>query len=158
MSRSAAGESLEIGEHAQPFAFRRAPSDPHALIVTFGDRQTRACAFLAEEVAHVFLHGVEHRFEWRDLLAHASETEQGEGSLNAPMPGKVVAVFASKGQAVEKGAPLLVIEAMKMEHTIVAPAAGIVDEVLFGIGDQVTDGAQLLRFVDAGVTPTALDS
>jgi 3-methylcrotonyl-CoA carboxylase alpha subunit len=45
---------------------------------------------------------------------------------------------------VEKGAPLIVMEAMKMEHTIGAPAAGRVSEVLYAVGDQVTDGAQLL--------------
>jgi 3-methylcrotonyl-CoA carboxylase alpha subunit len=48
------------------------------------------------------------------------------------------------GAVVEKGAPLLVMEAMKMEHTIVAPAGGTVGEILFSVGDQVTDGAQLL--------------
>ena len=71
------------------------------------------------------------------------------------MPGKVVAVLAHKGQQVEKGAPLLVIEAMKMEHTIVAPKSGRVDEVLFGVGDQVSDGAQLLRFVDPDAATAA---
>ncbi|CAB3785039.1 acetyl/propionyl/methylcrotonyl-CoA carboxylase subunit alpha [Pararobbsia alpina] len=146
--RNANTSSLRIGGETLPFSFRREPDDAHALNVSFGHTQTRARAFIAAEVVHVFLHGIEYRLEWRDLLAHAGDTDHGEGSLTAPMPGKVVAIFADKGQRVDKGAPLLVIEAMKMEHTIVAPAAGIVDEVLFGIGDQVTDGAQLLRFVD----------
>jgi 3-methylcrotonyl-CoA carboxylase alpha subunit len=48
------------------------------------------------------------------------------------------------GASVEKGAPLLVMEAMKMEHTIVAPTTGTVGEILFSVGDQVADGAQLL--------------
>jgi 3-methylcrotonyl-CoA carboxylase alpha subunit len=148
LTRDANRTALRIGDETLPFSFRREPPDPHALNVSFGDTQTRARAFIAADVVHVFLHGIEYRFEWRDLLAHAGDTDHGEGSLTAPMPGKVVAIFANEGQRVDKGAPLLVIEAMKMEHTIVAPAAGVVEEVLFGIGDQVTDGAQLLRFAE----------
>jgi 3-methylcrotonyl-CoA carboxylase alpha subunit len=62
------------------------------------------------------------------------------------MPGKIVAFLVQAGQKVEKGAPLLIMEAMKMEHTIAAPADGVVDELLFATGDQVSDGAQLLVF------------
>jgi 3-methylcrotonyl-CoA carboxylase alpha subunit len=47
---------------------------------------------------------------------------------------------------VEKGAPLLILEAMKMEHTIAAPAAGVVKAFCFAVGDQVTDGAELVEF------------
>jgi 3-methylcrotonyl-CoA carboxylase alpha subunit len=62
------------------------------------------------------------------------------------MPGKVVAVLASKGQEVKKGAPLVIMEAMKMEHTIAAPFDGVVEDILYAVGDQVTDGAPLLAF------------
>jgi 3-methylcrotonyl-CoA carboxylase alpha subunit len=62
------------------------------------------------------------------------------------MPGKVIAIAASAGERVERGAPLLVMEAMKMEHTIVAPADGVVADVLYGVGDQVEEGAELVRF------------
>ncbi len=62
------------------------------------------------------------------------------------MPGKVIAVMVEPGSAVKRGAPLLVMEAMKMEHTISAPADGVVSEILFGVGEQVTEGAQLLAF------------
>jgi 3-methylcrotonyl-CoA carboxylase alpha subunit len=149
LSREANTTTLLVGGETLPFSYRREPYDTHSLTVSLGNTQTRARTFIAAEVVHVFLHGVEYRFEWRDLLAHAGDAEHAEGSLTAPMPGKVVAIFTEKGQRVEKGAPLLVIEAMKMEHTIVAPVAGIVDEILFGVGDQVTDGAQLLRLADA---------
>jgi 3-methylcrotonyl-CoA carboxylase alpha subunit len=149
LSRDGNTTTLLIGDEPLSFSYRREPYDTHALTVSLGNTQTRARAFIAAEVVHVFLQGIEYRFEWRDLLAHASDTEHAEGSLTAPMPGKVVAIFVEKGQRVEKGAPLLVIEAMKMEHTIVAPAAGIVDAILFGVGDQVTDGAQLLHLADS---------
>jgi 3-methylcrotonyl-CoA carboxylase alpha subunit len=61
------------------------------------------------------------------------------------MPGKLVAFLAQAGDAVTKGQPLAVMEAMKMEHTITAPRDGVVAELLFAIGDQVGDGAELLR-------------
>ena len=62
------------------------------------------------------------------------------------MPGKVIALLAEPGAAVEKGAPLLVLEAMKMEHTISAPRKGVVKAFHFAAGDQVTDGAELVEF------------
>jgi len=65
------------------------------------------------------------------------------------MPGKVIAILVAPGSSVEKGDALLVMEAMKMEHTIHAPAAGTVDDILFAIGDQVQEGAQLLAFTPA---------
>jgi 3-methylcrotonyl-CoA carboxylase alpha subunit len=54
--------------------------------------------------------------------------------------------MASNGQEVKKGQPLVIMEAMKMEHTISAPSDGVVEEVLYQVGDQVADGAPLLAF------------
>ena len=68
------------------------------------------------------------------------------GKLTAPMPGKIVAHLVKLGETVAAGAPLLVMEAMKMEHTMTAPAAGKVSAWCFAVGEQVTDGAQLLEF------------
>jgi 3-methylcrotonyl-CoA carboxylase alpha subunit len=62
------------------------------------------------------------------------------------MPGKVVALLAVPGQQVEKGAALLILEAMKMEHTITAPKNGIVKAFCYAAGDQVSDGAELVDF------------
>jgi 3-methylcrotonyl-CoA carboxylase alpha subunit len=62
------------------------------------------------------------------------------------MPGKVIALIAAAGARVEKGSPLLILEAMKMEHTIAAPAAGVVKSFLFSVGEQVSDGAELVEF------------
>lgn len=66
------------------------------------------------------------------------------GSLLAPMPGSVVAVDVQVGDVVEEGQPLLVLEAMKMQHTIAAPHAGTVTELDVAVGDQVTGGAVLV--------------
>ncbi|TDG05611.1 acetyl/propionyl/methylcrotonyl-CoA carboxylase subunit alpha [Paraburkholderia guartelaensis] len=111
---------------------------------TIGDRRVTGRVFIDGDVFHVFCLGTAMAFEWQNLLAHAADAEHGEGRLTAPMPGKVIAVLVEPGAVVEKGAPLIVMEAMKMEHTIGAPAAGKVTEVLYGVGDQVADGAQLL--------------
>jgi 3-methylcrotonyl-CoA carboxylase alpha subunit len=100
----------------------------------------------AGETLHVFTGGLHHVLEWHDPLAHAGEHETADGRLTAPMPGKVVAVIASNGQHVRKGEPLVIMEAMKMEHTIAAPSDGLVEEVLYQVGDQVADGAPLLAF------------
>ncbi|KAG1079232.1 hypothetical protein G6F40_016399 [Rhizopus arrhizus] len=80
-----------------------------------------------------------------DPLAHAQDT-QGEhgGGLTAPMPGKIISISVKARDPVAKGQPLLVMEAMKMEHTISAPADGRVGEVFYGVGDQVTEGAELV--------------
>ena len=61
------------------------------------------------------------------------------------MAGRIAAVFATAGQQVEKGAPLLVLEAMKMEHPSVAPIAAVVKQVFVAHGDQVSAGALLIE-------------
>ena len=62
------------------------------------------------------------------------------------MPGKIIAVMVKPGQKVDKGAPLVILEAMKMEHTIAAPADGVVKEVHYAPGEQVLEGAELIAF------------
>ena len=68
------------------------------------------------------------------------------GHLTAPIPGRIVAVMVEPGARVARGAPLMVLEAMKMEHTITAPADGRVAAVYFQAGDRVEEGAELLAF------------
>jgi 3-methylcrotonyl-CoA carboxylase alpha subunit len=76
-------------------------------------------------------------------------SEAVTGSLSAPMPGRVAAVRVTVGDVVERGAPLVVLEAMKMELTVAAPAAGRVSEVRCKPGDQVAEGTMLLVIEDA---------
>ncbi|WP_184799121.1 acetyl/propionyl/methylcrotonyl-CoA carboxylase subunit alpha [Nitrospirillum iridis] len=68
----------------------------------------------------------------------------GAGHLVAPMPGKIIAVLVAAGNRVEKGQGLIVLEAMKMEHTIKAQGPGTVQTVRYAVGDQVPDGAELI--------------
>ena len=80
-----------------------------------------------------------------DPLAHAADAAGSGGRLTAPMPGKVVSFLARAGDVVKRGQPLAVMEAMKMEHTISAPHDGVVQELMYGVGDQVAEGGELLR-------------
>ncbi|HJT18583.1 MAG TPA: biotin/lipoyl-containing protein [Thermoanaerobaculia bacterium] len=67
------------------------------------------------------------------------------GTIKALMPGRIVRVTVTKGESVRKGAGLLVLEAMKMENEIQAPADGVVDEVFVEPGQTVDNGADLVR-------------
>ena len=91
---------------------------------------------------------------WVHLDGHTfciEKTEAGsadgysEGSMTAPMPGKILEVKVADGQTVEAGELLLVMEAMKMEHRIVAPTDGVVTKVNFSMGDQVQQGDVLVE-------------
>ena len=113
----------------------------------FADQRTRAAVYAQGEVDHVFTPLGATQITAIDLLAHAGEAAAEGGRLTAPMPGKVVSFAVKAGDAVTKGQPLAVMEAMKMEHTIAAPADGVVQELLYAPGDQVTEGAELLKLV-----------
>jgi 3-methylcrotonyl-CoA carboxylase alpha subunit len=69
----------------------------------------------------------------------------GNGSVPAPMNGRIVAIFVTQGEQVAAGARLAAMEAMKMEHNLTAPIAGTVAEILTAPGAQVAEGAVLLR-------------
>jgi 3-methylcrotonyl-CoA carboxylase alpha subunit len=130
-----AGEAagMQVVSHdAGQFTLRLAGRRVHGAVVRDGD------AF------HVFSAQAHTLLQYADPLAHAGEHEGEGGRLTAPMPGKIVAVLVAKGQSVKKGDALLVMEAMKMEHTIAAPGDGMVEEVMFAVGEQVAEGAQLL--------------
>ena len=74
----------------------------------------------------------------------SADSAAGEGGLTAPMPGTILEVHAKAGQRVREGQTLLVMEAMKMEHKIVAGSDGVVEAIHYVVGDQVTQGAELL--------------
>jgi 3-methylcrotonyl-CoA carboxylase alpha subunit len=116
------------------------------LRVDLGGRRINVTVVSANEKRHVFIDGVSFIFAAIDPLFHAGSGGGAEGGLTAPMPGKVIALIAPVGSRVEKGAPLLILEAMKMEHTIAAPAAGTVKVFHFNVGEQVSDGAELVEF------------
>ncbi|WP_321893724.1 acetyl/propionyl/methylcrotonyl-CoA carboxylase subunit alpha [Paraburkholderia tropica] len=123
--------------------FQWSHSGATAFTVQLDDVLIKGHVFAEGDVFHVFHDGAAFQFEWQNLMAHSSDAEHA-GRLTAPMPGKVIAVLVEKGAHVTKGTPLMVMEAMKMEHTIAAPSTGKIGDILFEVGDQVADGSQLL--------------
>ena len=94
----------------------------------------------------IWLGGQTFNLETKDPLALGPVEEEEGGRLTAPMPGRITRVFVDDGDQVERGAALVVLEAMKMEHTIAAPADGRVDKVNFAVGEWVDEGVALLDF------------
>jgi 3-methylcrotonyl-CoA carboxylase alpha subunit len=120
--------------------------DGAELSIRLGETSLHGSVRRDGDLFHVFTGGRHYTLAYNDPMAHAGEQEAAGGRLTAPMPGKVVAVLASPGKQVSKGDALVIMEAMKMEHTISAPSDGLVEEVLYQVGDQVADGAPLLAF------------
>jgi 3-methylcrotonyl-CoA carboxylase alpha subunit len=117
------------------------------LRATIGGRRVVAGVVAQGDRRHVFFEGRSHVLGYADPLGVSGAAHEEEGSgLVSPMPGKVIALIAAPGAVVEKGAPLLVLEAMKMEHTISAPRAGTVKSFRFAAGDQVAEGVELVEF------------
>jgi 3-methylcrotonyl-CoA carboxylase alpha subunit len=97
---------------------------------------------------HVVGSGVRATVALVDPLAHASDEAPRAGHLMAPMSGTIVAVMVKPGDTIAQGAPLVVLEAMKMEHTIAAPAAGVVGAVNCAVGERVAEGTDLVDLED----------
>ncbi|MEP3112785.1 acetyl-CoA carboxylase biotin carboxylase subunit [Nisaea sp.] len=98
------------------------------------------------DVVTVFYDGTAHRYVLKTALASGAEAGEDSGHVAAPMPGKLIAVHVTEGAEVSKGDPLMVLEAMKMEHVIRAPDDGVISAMHYGAGDQVEEGADLLVF------------
>jgi 3-methylcrotonyl-CoA carboxylase alpha subunit len=141
------GLQVQVQGATEPLQFERSKKDgAHgALDITFGTQRIQAQVYDHGEVLHVFTPLGATTITRVDALAHAGDTQGEAGRLTAPMPGKVVSFAVKAGDVVKKGQPLAIMDAMKMEHTIAAPADGVVAELLFAPGDQVTEGAELLR-------------
>ncbi|WP_151448844.1 acetyl/propionyl/methylcrotonyl-CoA carboxylase subunit alpha [Lacisediminimonas profundi] len=124
------------------------------LTLRLGGETVHGNVVLDGETVHVFVEGEHVQLHWNDPMVHAGELEEEGGRLTAPMPGKIVALLVEKGAVVAKGTPLLIMEAMKMEHTISAPRDGIVADLMYAVGEQVAEGAQLIAF-EAAAVPAA---
>ncbi|MEK6209405.1 MAG: acetyl/propionyl/methylcrotonyl-CoA carboxylase subunit alpha [Pseudomonadota bacterium] len=106
--------------------------------------RTRATVVRRVNELTVFAFGGSHRLEFETPAT--VEEEDPSGRLVSPLPGAVIQVLVKDGEAVQKGQALMIIEAMKMEHTISAPQSGTVKRIYFAAGEQVAEGAQLLEF------------
>jgi 3-methylcrotonyl-CoA carboxylase alpha subunit len=138
------GHELAVGNRA---VFVRGTAGPNGqLHAQLGERRVTATVVVSAERRHVFFEGRAWPLVLVSTLQAGGSGDDVEGGLKAPMPGKVITLIAEPGAQVEKGAPLLVLEAMKMEHTISAPRRGRVKAFRCAPGDQVVDGVDLVDF------------
>jgi len=135
---------LQIGGNTHTLALHAASTD--SVRISLDGRTLQADVAWEGEGLHLFDGRSQHSLRLLDPMAHAGHAEAEGGRLTAPMPGKIVALLVDQGASVTQGTPLLIMEAMKMEHTIAAPSAGTVEALRYAVGDQVAEGAQLLDF------------
>lgn len=133
---------LQVGDVAAPLHWQ---PQGDGLLVEFAGARSTAQVHVTGEARHIFTPRGAAVLQLQDPLAHAGEGHSEGGRLTAPMPGKLVSFAVKAGDTVTKGQALAVMEAMKMEHTIAAPADGVVQELLYAPGDQVAEGAELIR-------------
>jgi 3-methylcrotonyl-CoA carboxylase alpha subunit len=137
---ASAGSAGSAAGSARPGA----PADPVQVSLQYAGEQHQATPVFEDETLHLFTASRHLRLEYIDTLAHAGEAAEEGGRLTAPMPGKIISILVQAGAAVSKGDPLLVMEAMKMEHTITAPADGTIALIHYAVGDQVAEGESLV--------------
>ncbi|HET9596194.1 MAG TPA: acetyl/propionyl/methylcrotonyl-CoA carboxylase subunit alpha [Anaeromyxobacteraceae bacterium] len=153
------GELVRVLAHYRPGGFlldlpngpvevRGERSGSADLVAEVGGARLRATVVRSGDDLVVITGGRGHRLTLHDPAAGADH-DAGGGTLTAPMPGRVVAVMVERGARVEKGAPLVVLEAMKMEHTVKAPRDGRVTEIYFSVDALVSEGAQLVALEEA---------
>jgi 3-methylcrotonyl-CoA carboxylase alpha subunit len=133
--------TLSIG--SRDIAFASSASEDGGLDVTLDGVKSRAVAFL--EGHDLSLRTRNGRFElrWIDPFGGETEEQTGEDKIVAPLPGTVVALLAREGATLEKGAPILTLEVMKMEQTLRAPFAGVLKVIKCKVGDIVPEGVEL---------------
>jgi 3-methylcrotonyl-CoA carboxylase alpha subunit len=144
----AAGWLLQLGDRAVLAEGRRRPDGTFGLALD-GVR-TRAIVLDHGPETAVFIDGESWRLVEIDPLAARQGDDPAGGRLTAPMPGRVTRLLVEAGSLVRRGQPLMTIEAMKMEHTILAPADGRVEMVRFAVDDMVEEGAELITLATEG--------
>lgn len=149
LSRAAEGYRLHLGEQVVPVSLQ--PLGEGAALLTVAGHSERVEIAMRGDDVFVFLAGAAYQLRYVHPLDRLAAQAHGgaDDSVRAPMPGSVVAVHVAAGAAVSKGQPLLVMESMKMETTIVAPRDGVVETVHFEQG-QTFDRDALLVSLAAG--------
>jgi 3-methylcrotonyl-CoA carboxylase alpha subunit len=144
---------LQLSVNGETFAFAVDSSSPeqHTLLLGTGLslRRVRVHTYARGEELTVFAPAGQATLTEVDVIARAGDSKPTGGRLTAPMPGKLIALHVKAGDAVKAGQALAVMEAMKMEHTLTCPRDGVVAELLYAVGDQLSDGAELLKLAEA---------
>jgi len=150
LTRGGGGLQLHCAGGDSAFAYATLPEG--GMEISLGGQRHTAHVYLQGSQVHVFTPQGARQFQAIDRLAYAAVAPADVGRLTAPMPGKLLSFSVKAGDTVRQGQALAVMEAMKMEHQIVAPADGCVQELLFAPGDQVSEGAELLRMQAGAMT------
>jgi 3-methylcrotonyl-CoA carboxylase alpha subunit len=116
------------------------------IMADLGGKRFKATVVRNGAQMSILCQGTSHRLKLQDPYARLDQEASG-GRLTAPMPGKIIAFMVDAGSDVEEGTPLVILEAMKMEHTITAPKDGKVIALNFAVGAMVEDGVELIDFV-----------
>lgn len=135
------GMTLKIGEAEMDFALQS--TDGSTVDCYLDGAKTRAVALWDDR--NLYLRTLRGRFElvWADPFSGGQHEHVGEERIVAPLPGTVVALLAAEGATLEKGAPVLTLEVMKMEQTLRAPFAGVLKRLKCKVGDIVQEGVEL---------------
>jgi acetyl/propionyl-CoA carboxylase alpha subunit len=129
----------------QAFDLKVEALGPGMFVARAGERGETFHCVRDGDLVHLFWRGRAYRLEEETEARRAAHRHPGAGGLEAPMPGKVIAVKVSPGDTVNKGDELLVVEAMKMENAVRAPREGRVKSVLARVGDMVSPGVVLVE-------------
>jgi len=140
--------TLAIGERELAFAYSF--NGQGEIDLTLDGVMSRIVAVI--EGHELYLRTRQGRFElhWVDPFGGETEEQVGEDKIVAPLPGTVVALLAEVGARIEKGAPILTLEVMKMEQTLRAPFAGVLKAIKCKVGDIVQEGVELAEIEPTG--------
>ena len=144
------GIALELQGTATPFAFEPVPGEKSRFLISLGSARRTMTALIQGSSVTVFDGPEPIKFTLADPFAAGTIDPDLEIGAVAPMPGTVIALLAKPGEPLDEGAPMLILEAMKMEHTLRAPARGRVARYLCAVGDLVAEGATLADFEAEG--------
>lgn len=148
--RSGGAAEIELhlscqGENRKVRASNQARLHSEALLVDIEGTRQRLRAIRRGDTLYLQWHGELHALTRFDPIAAAEASHVQHGGLSAPMNGSIVRVLVEPGQAVEAGTALVVLEAMKMEHSIRAPEAGTVKALYCREGEMVSEGTVLVE-------------
>jgi 3-methylcrotonyl-CoA carboxylase alpha subunit len=133
--------TVSVGD--RQFVLALTPTADGSFDLTLDGTKSRVVAVI--EGHELYLRTRNGRFElhWVDPFGGETEEHVGEDKIVAPLPGTVVALLAEEGATLEKGAPILTLEVMKMEQTLRAPYAGVLKTLKCKVGDIVGEGVEL---------------